>query len=147
MQAQDMAVRIVLTIGVALLVTGCVQPYYVQPGPIQLQPYPPMSYQSSPDYRPPVAGPIPLQPPPLVEPLPAPVPAPSVTEEPTDTGPIPMQDMPPPVPDTASSSPSTTPAPPAAAPEVVSKTPTSRPGNNVPLEGFRPMKGQTKPAL
>lgn len=143
-----MAVRIVLTIGVASLAAGCVQPGYVQPGPIMLQPYPPpVSYQSSPDYRPPVAGPIPLQAAPLVQPLPSPVPAPTVTEEPADnTGPIPVQEMPALVPDAAPASSDAAAAPTPPPPEIVRKTPASGPGNNVPLEGFRPMKGQTRPA-
>ncbi len=144
MQAPGSAVRMGLAIGVASLVAGCVQPSYVQPGPIQLQPYPPpVYYQSTPDYRPPVAGPIPLQSAPLVQPLPPPTPAPSVTEEPDDkTGPIPVQDLPPLAPDKA---PATTDAAPASPPPEIRKFPASGPGNNVPLEGFRPMKGTIRP--
>lgn len=145
MRAASMAVKIVSTIGVASLVAGCVQPTYVQPGPIMLQPYPPpVTYQSSPDYRPPVGAPIPLQPAPLIQPLPPPVAAPTVTDEPMDsTGPIPVQDMPAPVPESA---PSSNVAPAIPPPASVRKIPASGPGNNVPLEGFRPMKGQTRPS-
>ena len=152
MQAQGKTVRIALTIGVTSLVAGCVQPgYYAPPGPIMLQPYPPpVSYQSSPDYRPPTNGPIPLQaPPPVVMPLPPPANLPSVTEEPIDnSGPIPVQDMPTPASDAGAPPPDTTTSstPTAApAPEIVQKAPSSAGGNNVPLEGFRPMKGQTRP--
>lgn len=147
MRAGNTTVRISLAIGVASLVAGCVQPMYVQPGPVQLQGYPPsVSYQSSPSYRPSVGGPIPLQPPPIIQPLPPPITAPSATEVPeSDLGPIPVQDMPAPTSDTASPA---TPDPAVAAPappEIVRKVPASGPGNNVPLEGFRPMKGQTRP--
>jgi hypothetical protein len=147
MQTLGAAVRIVLTIGVTSLVAGCVQPGYVQPGPIALQPYPPpVSYQSSPDYRPPISGPIPLQAAPLVQPLPPPTPAPAVTDLSTDgAGPIPVQEMPPLAPDPAAPSTDAASAPTQAAPEAVRKIPASGPGNNVPLEGFRPMKGQTRP--
>lgn len=154
MRVATTTVRIVLAAGVASLVAGCVQPFYVQPGPVQLQGYPPpVTYRSSPDYRPPIGGPIALQPPPVIQPLPPanPTLAPSVTEVPeSDLGPIPVQDMPTPTSDAAPSSeatPGSTPTPaPAAPPEIVRKIPAGGPGNNVPLEGFRPMKGQTKPA-
>ena len=147
MQTQGMAVKIVLTIGVASLAAGCVQPGYVQAGPFMLQPYPPpVSYQSSPDYRPPIAGPIPLQAAPPVQPLPPPTPAPTATDPSTDnTGPIPVQDMPAPASDSPAPATDATPATVAAPPEIIRKTPVSGPGNNVPLEGFRPMKGQTRP--
>lgn len=156
MRVARMTVRSVLIVGTASLVAGCVEPVYVQPGPVQLQGYPPpVTYRASPGYRPPIGGPIALQPPPIVEPLPPPSPVvtPSVTAVPeTDLGPIPVQDMPTPASDAPSTSgsssvptPETTPAP-AAAPEVVRKIPASGPGNNVPLEGFRPMKGQTRPS-
>lgn len=133
---------------VAPILTGCVEPAYVSPGPIQLQPYPPsVSYRSVPDYRPPVSAPIPLQPPPVVEPLPPPTPAPSVTEVPGDDlgGAIPVQDMPPLATETTpmATDPATAPA---APPTVVTKTPKTGPGASVPLEGFRPMHGQTRVA-
>ncbi len=152
MRVVSMTVRVVLTAGVASLVAGCVEPVYLQPGPVQLQGYPPpMTYRSSPDYRPPIAGPIPLQPPPVIQPLPpvSPSPPPSASDVPdSDLGPIPVQDMPKPTSDApADPAPETTATPPPAAPpEVVRKVPASGPGNNVPLEGFRPMKGQTRPA-
>ena len=146
MQAQGAAVKVFLAIGVACLVAGCVQPGYVQPGPVQLQPYPPpVSYQSNPDYPPSYSGPIPLLAPPPVQPLPPPSPAPTTTEPPSDdSGPIPVQDMPPPAPDPAAPAADTTP-PAATPPAIVRNTPVSGPGANVPLEGFRPMKGQTRP--
>lgn len=156
MQLAGMTVRSVLIMGTASLVTGCVQPVYLQPGPIQLQGYPPpVSYRASPDYRPPIGGPIALQPPPVIQPLPPASPAiiPGGSAIPdSDLGPIPVQDMPTPTSDTPATSGSTSvPTPeitptPAAPPEIVRKIPASGPGNNVPLEGFRPMKGQTRPA-
>ena len=149
MRAQSMAVKIVVTIGVAALVAGCVEPgYYPPPGPVMLQPYPPpVTYQSTPDYRMPTGGPIPLQSAPVIQPLPPPAPVPSVTEDPVDTsGPIPVQDMPALAPDPAAPATEPAAAPVATpAPEVVRKAPINGAGNNVPLEGFRPMKGQTRP--
>ena len=156
MRVAKMTVRSVLVMGTASLVAGCVQPVYVQPGPVQLQGYPPpVTYRANPDYRPPIGGPIALQPPPIIQPLPPPSPVvtPSETAVPdSDLGPIPVQDMPTPASDAPSTSgspsvatPETTPTP-AAPPEVVRKIPASGPGNNVPLEGFRPMKGQTRPS-
>lgn len=143
MRAKGTGVRTALVIGVGSLVAGCVQPVYMPPGPIQLQPYPPpASYQSTPDYRPPLE-PIPLQAPPVVQPLPPP--DPSATDVlPDDSGPIPVQDMPAPASDATAPAPPPTPA--AAEPEVIPKASASGPGRNVPLEGFRPMKGQTRPA-
>lgn len=137
----------------APLLTGCVEPAYVSPGPIQLQPYPPsVSYRSVPDYRPPVSAPIPLQAAPVVEPLPPPTPAPTVTEVPADDlgGAIPVQDMPPlasdatpnPAPtDSTAADPAAAPNPP---PQIITKNRTTGSGANVPLEGFRPMHGQTR---
>ena len=148
MRVESTAVRIVWVAGVASLVAGCVQPSYVQPGPVQLQGYPPpVTYRTSPDYRPPLGGPIALQPPPVIQPLPPAslTPTPSVTEVPeSDLGPIPVQDMPAPASEAPASPPPA--VTPAAPPEIIRKIPASGPGNNVPLEGFRPMKGQTKPA-
>ena len=148
--------RVALAIGVAALTAGCVAPATVIPGPIQLQQYPPaVSYQSTPDYRPAISGPIPLQPAPQIEPLPPATPAPAVTEVPaTDLGgAIPVQDMPAPTAGAASATPgsdasdSDKPDPATAPPtQIVRKTPSTGPGNNVPLEGFRPMHGQTRVA-
>ena len=127
------------------LLAGCVQPAYVPPPPIQLQPYPPpVTYRIDPSERPPTPAP-------LAEPLPQPLsPAEAPTAPPSDdTGAIPLQQMPPPAPDTqAPTDTSTAPAtPPAEAPApVVARTPTTGPGSNVPLEGFRPMHSQTRPA-
>ncbi|MDT7952337.1 MAG: hypothetical protein RQ966_12610 [Acetobacteraceae bacterium] len=140
-----------LTLAAASLASGCVQPGYYMPGPNGLQPYPLLGgYRSGPDYRPPVAGPIPLQEAPVTrQPLPAEPPPAAATEPPADSaGPIPVQDMPPPAPATSTSPADATPAAtaPTPTPEVVRKVPTSGPGSNVPLEGFRPMKGQTRPA-
>lgn len=154
MRVETAKVRTVLAMGTLSLLAGCVQPVYVQPGPVQLQGYPPpVSYRSNPDYRPPIGGPIALQPAPVIQPLPPAIPAlpPSVTEVPEgDLGPIPVQDMPAPTSDAvrpAEATPEVTPTPsPSAPPEIIRKIPASGPGNNVPLEGFRPMKGQTRPA-
>ena len=152
MQVVSTTVRVAVMAGVASLVAGCVDPVYLQPGPVQLQGYPPpVMYRSSPDYRPPIGGPIPLQPPPVIQPLPpvSATPPPSTADIPdSDLGPIPVQDMPKPTSDApADPAPDSSPSPaPVAAPEVVRKVPASGPGNNVPLEGFRPMKGQTRPA-
>lgn len=136
----------VVVLGAGLLLAGCVQEAYVPPPPIELQSYPPpVTYRTSP-YRPPMPAP-------LAEPLPAPVP---LTEPPAatnaapsdDSGAIPLQQMPAPAPDSPASTqsdPSVTPMPTASAP-VMPRTPTAGPGSNVPLEGFRPMHGQTRPA-
>ena len=140
--------RVGWAVGLAAMTAGCVQPAYVAPGPIQLQPYPPaVSFRSEPEYRPPVSGPIPLQPAPLVEPLPPPIPAPTVTELPADdpTGVIPIQNMPTPTADSVGHTPDAPAVADAPAPQIVRRTPVSGPGNNVPLEGFRPMRGQTRP--
>ena len=144
MQKAVTSMRVGLAVAVAAMTAGCVEPAYVVPGPIQLQQYPPaVSYQSVPDYRPPIAGPIPLQPAPLVEPLPPPTPAPTVTEVPADDlgNAIPVQDMPTPTTDATTATPDPTDAPPV---QTVRKAPTVGSGTNVPLEGFRPMHGQTR---
>lgn len=126
-------------VATGFLLAGCVQQPY-EPPPIELQPYPPpISYRTAPDYRQP--GPAPL-----AEPLPPPNPlgdtaSPSDTLPPDDTGAIPLQQMPAPVPDTTS--PDTTATPAATAPAPIQRTPNG-PGNAVPLEGFRPMHGQTR---
>ncbi len=150
MRQAKMMGRFGLSIGVASLAAGCVQPMYAPPGPIQLQSYPPpVYYRSIPDAREPMAAPIPLQPAPTIEPLPPPA-APSVTEVPSDDigGAIPVQDMPPLATDTApvSAAPSPDGAPTAPATPAFRKAPTTGAGSNVPLEGFRPMHSQTRPA-
>lgn len=134
--------RIVFVLGAAMLLAGCVQQPYPLP-PIELQPYPPpVSYQTSPAYRPP-------GPPPLAEPLPllnGQNPDQNPAENPDDqTGPIPLQDMPAPGSETFTPTGGSTVPPSAAALPSVPSTPTAGPGSNVPLEGFRPMHGQSRP--
>jgi hypothetical protein len=132
--------RIFVVPGAALLLTGCVQPAYPPPSPIELLPYPPpISYETTPSYRPP-------SPPPLAEPLPPPTDQTTGDQTPSDdTGPIPLQDMP--SPDSTSTAPGPTQADTTAPPPTpaVPTTPTAGPGSNVPLEGFRPMHGQSRP--
>ena len=133
------------------LLAGCVQPVALPPQPIELQAYPPpLSYRTSPYYRPalpppgapsfPEPGSLPASPPSDVTGL-----QPSQTAPLDSTGPIPLQDMPAPADGLPASAPSVTAMP--AAPQPVPFTPrpsTSGPGSNVPLEGFRPMRGQTR---
>lgn len=139
--------RSLVALAAASLLAGCVQPVY-PPVPFELQHYgalPP--YRRAPPYRAPLPPPTPV---PLQEPLPAPDIAspmdsgPPATDE---TGPIPLQDMPQPAPDVSSSANSQS-SPPTGSepPSIVRKSPASGPGSKVPLEGFRPMRGQTKPA-
>lgn len=139
--------RILVALAAASLLAGCVQPTYT-PAPIDLQNYgalPP--YNPAPAYREPLPPPVPMPlpdvgPAPTAEPLPTPTDVrPPATDE---TGPIPLQEMPQPAPD-ASSAAIGQAATQNAAPAPVMKNPTSGPGSNVPLEGFRPMRGQTKP--
>ena len=135
--------RVVVAFAAASLLAGCVQPAYLPAGPIQLQPYPPpVTYQTSPGYRPPLPPPAGFaypEPAPLDDPLTPPI---GETVPSDESGPIPLQDMPASVPSAASASPAEPTATPAPAPQ---KPPTSGPGSNVPLEGFRPMRGQTRP--
>lgn len=139
--------RVFVALGSAALLAGCVQPTYA-PAPIDLQNYGALPYRPAPSYREPLPPPVPMPlpdvtPAPTGEPLAPPANAePPVTDE---IGPIPLQEMPQPAPD-ASSPAAQSAAPQDAAPAaLVHKTPTSGPGSNVPLEGFRPMRGQTKP--
>lgn len=136
-----------VVLGAGVLLAGCVQQGYVPPPPIELLPYPPpVSYRTTPSYRPP--GPAPL-----AEPLPPPSPLgePPYSDSPApadDTGAIPIQQMPAPAPEPSAApqgETGLTPTPATAAPPV-SRPPTVGPGSNVPLEGFRPMHGQTRPA-
>ena len=135
--------RPVIALAAAALLAGCVQPAYMPPRPIELQTYPPpLSYQTSPTYRPPLPPPTPIPLPdsgPLGQPL---SPPDSATSTGDDTGPIPLQQMPPPAAETRPSTNATTTAEPAP---VAEKPSLSGPGSNVPLEGFRPMHGQTRP--
>jgi hypothetical protein len=140
--------RIFVALAATSLLAGCVQPTYA-PGPIDLQNYGALpAYRSAPAYREPLPPPVPMPLPdvgsaPTAEPLPPPTDlGPPATDQ---TGPIPLQDMPQPVPDASSAASQS--AAPQDAPHVTTapKIPTSGPGSNVPLEGFRPMRGQTKP--
>lgn len=137
----------VVVLGAGVLLAGCVQQGYVPPPPIELQAYPPpIPYRYDPSLRAP--GPAPL-----AEPLPAPnslgEPPAANDQAPTDdTGAIPLQQMPAPAPDTPTAGQpgaGTTLTPAAPAPAVPA-TPAAGPGSNVPLEGFRPMHSQTRPA-
>lgn len=138
-----------LALAAAALLAGCVQPAYYPPQPIELQPYPPpVPYQSGPVYRPalpPPAAPVYPEPAPLAEPLPPPDASLSTSPLPSDdTGAIPLQEMPPLATDPAAVS-TQAPASGQAAP-VAQRPSTTGPGRNIPLEGFRPMRGQTRPA-
>ncbi len=134
----------VIALAAAALLAGCVQPAYLPLQPIELQPYPPpIPYQTGPAYRPPLPPPaasVYPEPGPLAQPQ-APDTAPSASD---DNGPIPLQQMPPPAPDPA---PAASTSPTVVQPAPVAQRPsTSGPGSNIPLEGFRPMRGQTRPA-
>lgn len=138
--------RLFVALAAASLLAGCVQPTYA-PGPIDLQNYgalPP--YSPNPAYREPLPPPVPMplpdvEPAPFAEPLPPPTDlGPPATDE---TGPIPLQEMPQPVPDGSSPAAAAQTAEPAP---VLPKIPSSGPGSNIPLEGFRPMRGQTRPS-
>ena len=129
-----------------LLLAGCVaEPY--QPSYYPPRYYQPYSYSPPPatEYRPrPLPPSVPLTGP---QPEPQPEPAPGSAPE---TGPIPLIEMPAPSPEGAPSdqpADSTSPAPntPSAPPVAQGPGPASGPGSNVPLEGFRPMRGQTRP--
>lgn len=135
------------------LVAGCVQqaPMGYSPGPYPLQPYgAPVPYRYDPSYTAP--APYPLQstvPAPYQSPLPdaAPAPAPDSgsTDSGTGGGAIPLQDMPAPT-TPADAAPSTTSSPASSDASPAPRQPSSGPGSNIPLEGFRPMRGQTRPA-
>lgn len=136
--------KVLVALAAASLVAGCVQPVYT-PGPFELQNYGALPYRTAPAYREPLPPPVPMPlpdagPAPLAEPLPPP----TATDPAADaSGPIPLQDMPQPVPE--GSAPAAA-APPDAAPApVMQRMPTAGPGSNVPLEGFRPMRGQVRP--
>ena len=127
----------------ALLLGGCVGPAY-EPGPYPLQYYQPYRYES-----PPPAGyrTRPLPPP---EPLPGARPE-AAPEAAPETGPIPLIEMPEPTPDQpqperpAEATPPPASSAPGPAPVVQAPPPSPGAGSNVPLEGFRPMRGQTRP--
>ncbi len=137
--------KIFVALAPVLLLAACVQPGYPpSPYPPQYGYSPGQPYPLVPAYRPPQAPPVPI---PLPEPATEPAPSPAQTPPAQDdNGPIPLQDMPPPAPDASSPAPDAPPAPQAASPApVVEKAPSSGAGSNVPLEGFRPMRGQTRP--
>ncbi len=131
----------------ALLLAGCVEQGYQPPAPIQLQPYgPAIPYRTIPAYRPPLAEPAP---PPALAPVPMPLdapaaPAPVAPATIDSDGAIPLQDMPAPAADNPAAPVAARPQEAAPAP-AVQRNPTSGPGSNVPLEGFRPMHSQTRP--
>lgn len=137
-------VRWLTLAGGAALLAGCVAPPY-PPYPTPL--YLPPPYVAQPPYaaQPPVAlpqsGPAPLYPAPeprreaaptpeiSVDPLPDPEPVPESTPE-------------------AEAPAASNPAPAAPAPEAVPPPPTQAgPGADAPLQGFRPMRGQTRPGI
>lgn len=118
----------------AALLSGCAVPY-PQPTPsYQVLPYvPTLPYSTGPTFEELRPGPLPL----LPEPVPRREPAPLA-----DPLPDPLVAAPPPEPE-----PEPAPSPPAAL------TPRNAPGGsqaeqgaNAPLQGFRPMRGQTRPA-
>ena len=117
------------------LLTGCVNPYYY-PMPTYV---PPAYYQ-----RLPPPEPWPSLPPLLPSPELAPQPEPRATElprfEPPQFEPETVPEMPAPVAPAPSLPPE---SPPASAPPRAE----TGPGANVPMEGFRPMRGQTRPGL
>ena len=143
--------RTVLALGATVLLAGCVPP---EPMPTTYAPMQP--YRLLPEYQP-----QPLrEPPPLAQPLPPPPntvpsfsdapPAPNPAPPPAadDTGALPLNALPTPVPETPSaiaplpdSSSGSTPPP------ATQTTPStaSGPGSNVPLEGFRPLHGVSRP--
>ncbi len=145
--------RIVVALGAAALLAGCVPP---EPMPTAYAPMQP--YRLLPEYRRPPPSPAFSQPP-LAEPLPLPN-APSFTDAPPapnpapppasdDSGALPLNALPPPAPETPSAG-NTSPTSPAGSgdttPTAQKPTPTAGGrGSNVPLEGFRPLHGVSRP--
>lgn len=122
-----------LTLGLGMgLLAGCVSPSYPSyPTPLYLPP----PYVVQPYIEPPRAGPVPLFPTP--DPRPEPLPAPEALDNPS------LEVEPPPLPETETATPS-------PAPVENPITPPRRqavPGNEAPLQGFRPMRGQTRPGI
>jgi len=129
-----------LALGTALL-AGCVSPYYPvypnYPTPLYVMPLP---YVSQPVVQTPLPAPVPLLPAPerIPEALPELAPAPDASM----AAPEPEAEPPP---DTA--------APATAAPESAAPAPPAPPaaqagrGDDAPLQGFRPMRGQTRPGI
>lgn len=124
-----------LACGAALL-SGCVSPYPPYPTPFYLPP----PYVPQPLVEAPRSGPVPLYP------VPEPrreAPPPEPLEQ-TDIVPDPMPESLP-EPEAANPVPET---PAAPAPDiVVPSRPQDRPGADAPLQGFRPMRGQTRPGI
>ncbi len=132
----------VVVLGAVILLAGCVQQGYGPPAPIQLQPFgPAMPYSTVPSDRPPLAMPAPP-----TAAAPVPLDAPTTPPAADDNGAIPLQDMPTPSAETPQASPANARPPDAAPSPAVQRPPTTGPGSNVPLEGFRPMHSQTRPA-
>lgn len=134
--------RIVILVGSAALLAGCVQ----QPPPLmpyQLQMAPPLPYRTEPLYRPPMPAP---QNAPGGEPLPLIVPDETTGpgSDTSGTGAIPLQDMPAPTPETGSA-PGAAVAPSRPSRIPAASSPVEGHGTQVPLEGFRPMRTQTQP--
>jgi hypothetical protein len=123
-----------LTLGLgAALLAGCVSPYYAPyPAPLYVQP--PL-YDSQPAVPAPLPAPVPYYLTPETRPYPAPepLPAPELVPDPTpDPEPSPM------APSAGEPEAAVPPAPPAAQ---------AGRGAETPLQGFRPMRGQTRPGL
>jgi len=129
--------RLALGSGTALL-AGCISPYYsAYPPPVYGLPPP---YATQPAIGAPLPAPVPLQP--LPQPRPEPLPEfdpPAALPEPA------------PNPDTALQPAPDPDAPGLDAPEVPApaKPPIrqAEPGADAPLQGFRPMRGQTRPGI
>ncbi len=145
---------LVCVVGAGLL-AGCVAPYddsarYYDRGSVYVPPYP--SIYQPPAYQPPVeySRPVPpnqLDPTPIPEFAPelAPELAPGSRPEPKQE---PLELAPPPVPEAAAPAPERDSLPPpVSAPGPVQGPVQAGPGSNEPLQGFRPMRGQTRPGL
>lgn len=115
-----------LSLGAGLL-AGCVSPSY----PTLL--YLPPPYVTQPFIERPRAGPVPLFP----APSPRPEPAPEALEIPVpETEPQPLPEV-----EAATPSPAPTENP------TLPPRPQAGRGNEAPLQGFRPMRGQTRPGI
>jgi len=121
---------VILGLGATPL-AGCVSPYYA-------------TYPAPLDVQPPLYAPQPA----VQAPLPAPVPYYARPETRPDLAPLPE---PTPVPEFSTETEPSAAPPSAAAPEIeVPRTPPAAqagPSSESPLQGFRPMRGQTRPGL
>lgn len=124
--------------GGAALLAGCVAPSYpVYPAQLYLPP----PYVAQPLFPAPQPGPVPLYPAPA--PRQEAAPTPEISVDPRTDEPEP-EPAPEPAPEAASPA-----APTAQVPETVAPPPSSQagPGADAPLQGFRPMRGQTRPGI